>query len=83
MKTLTIKVSERLAAELESEAKTRGVSKSDVVRERLELASGREAPAGLAAIADLIGAVDEGPSDRSRRMKHYLRKLGYGGRRAG
>ncbi|HEY4113122.1 MAG TPA: CopG family transcriptional regulator [Rhizomicrobium sp.] len=83
MKTLTVKLPERVAAEIEAESRERGISKSDVVRERLELAPKRKMPPSLAAIADLIGSVAEGPSDRSRRKKYYLEKLGYGRNRAG
>ena len=38
MKTLTVRLPEPLAAAIEAESRERGVSKSDVVRERLELA---------------------------------------------
>ncbi len=34
------------------------------------------------AITDLVGAVTEGPSDRSARKKYYLKKTGYGRNRA-
>lgn len=84
MKTLTVRLPDSLAAEIEAESRRRSVSKSDIVRERLE-----RAPAGAAEpnpasydIADLIGSVDGLPADLSARKKHYLR-LGYGRKRSG
>ena len=77
MKTLTVRLPEPLAADIASEARKRGVTKSDVVRERLERARAKPAP-GLEAIADLIGSVDGLPSDLSARAKEYLRSTGYG-----
>ncbi|MGH8459409.1 MAG: CopG family transcriptional regulator [Gammaproteobacteria bacterium] len=80
MKTLTVRLPEALVAEIEAESRERLVSKSDVVRGRLQhpSVSMRERPAPLAAIADLIGSVDGLPSDLSRRRKHYLKATGYG-----
>jgi len=82
MKTLTVRLPEPLVADIEAESRGRRISKSDVVRERLQLASGskRKAPA-LGAIADLIGSVDGLPADLSVQRKHYLRATGYGGKR--
>jgi len=83
VKTLTVRLPESLAASIEAESRARKLSKSDVVRERLE-----RAPAGAAEpnpasydIADLIGSVDGLPADLSARKKHYLR-LGYGRKRS-
>jgi hypothetical protein len=70
-----------LGAEIEAESKRRGMSKFDVVRERLQRKhlGGLQ---GLKDIADLIGSVDDDPpSDLSARKKFYLRKWGYGGKR--
>lgn len=80
MKTLTVRLPEALAAEIATESRRRGVSKSDVVRERLERATGgAELPSVLNDIADLIGSVDDDlPADLSARKKHYLRTLGFG-----
>ena len=49
MKTLTVRLPEALAAEIESEPRRRKLSKSDVVRERLVAAgkSGRRQPAAF------------------------------------
>ena len=83
MKTLTVRVSDRMAAELAAESRARKVSKSDIVRERLS--SGRlldqSPPKGYQDIADLIGSVDGLPADLSSNMKKYLR-AGYGRKRS-
>jgi hypothetical protein len=83
MKTLTVRLPEPLAAAIEAEARGRRISKSDVVRERLERASSaaREPGAAPYDIADLIGSVDGLPSDLGTHKKRYLRKLGYGRKR--
>jgi hypothetical protein len=84
MKTLTVRLTEALAAEIEAESRDRKISKSDVVRERLERAprGPRRTPPSFAAIADLVGSVvDDLPPDLSARYKHYLKVTGYGRRR--
>jgi Arc/MetJ-type ribon-helix-helix transcriptional regulator len=82
MKTLTVRLPDALAAEIEAESTARGVSKSDVVRERLEaVAANSDATSPLADIADLIGSVRGLPSDLSSRKKEYLRAMGYGRKR--
>jgi hypothetical protein len=76
MKTLTVRVPDTLAAEIEAESWRRRLSKSAIVRERLQRG---ELPAELDDIADLIGSVDDDlPRDLSARKKHYLRLWGYG-----
>jgi Arc/MetJ-type ribon-helix-helix transcriptional regulator len=84
MKTITVRLPEPLVAELEAESRARGVSKSDVVRERLQLGtkSRRPSSAAVDAIADLIGSVDGLPADLSARKKWYLKATGYGQKRA-
>ena len=82
MKSLTVRLPEPLVADIEAESRGRRISKSDVVRERLQHAvSGRQQAAPLDAIADLIGAVDGLPPDMSGRKKGYLRATGYGRKR--
>ena len=79
MKTLTVRLPEPLVADIEAESRGRKISKSDVVRERLENAPRkRRSPAALHAIADLLGSVDGLPADLSARKKDYLRSTGYG-----
>ena len=84
MKTLTVRLPEALAAEIESESRRRKLSKSDVVREPLAAPGkpGQRQPALLDAIADLIGSADRLPRDLSARTKSYLKSTGYGGKRA-
>lgn len=79
MKSLTVRLPEPLLADIEAESQGRNVSKSDVVRERLERAR-RQRPS-LDAIADLIGSVDALPADLSGRKKDYLHATGYGQKR--
>jgi hypothetical protein len=79
MKTLTVRLPELIAAEIEAESRRRSISKSDIVRERLEGFQTKEFADPLADIADLIGSIEEGlPTDLSARKKHYLRVLKYG-----
>jgi Arc/MetJ-type ribon-helix-helix transcriptional regulator len=78
MKTVTVRLPERLVADIEAESRDRRVSKSDVIRERLERGANQQHPDPLASIRDLIGSVDHGPPDLSARKKHYLRAWGFG-----
>jgi Arc/MetJ-type ribon-helix-helix transcriptional regulator len=81
-RTITVRLPVPLADEIETEARKRGVSKSDVVRERLERArEAKELPPELADIADVIGAADGLPGNLSARKKEYLRLWGYGRKR--
>ena len=85
MRTLTVRLPEPLVADIEAESRGRKISKSDVVRERLELAPRvrQRCSASLRAIADLVGSVDGLPSDVARHKKAYLRSTGYGQKRPG
>jgi len=80
MKTLTVRLPEGLAAEIEAESRERRVSKSDVVRERMKNApAAPRRSARLDAISDLMGSVvDDLPADLSAHKKHYLSVTGYG-----
>jgi Arc/MetJ-type ribon-helix-helix transcriptional regulator len=83
MKTLTVRLPEALANEIDAESRRRGLSKSDIVRERLRRERDGELPPALDDIADLIGSVDDDlPADLSARTKHYLRTLGFGRKRS-
>ncbi|HEX4074768.1 MAG TPA: CopG family transcriptional regulator [Candidatus Acidoferrales bacterium] len=78
MKTLTVRLPEPLVADIEAESRGRKISKSDVVRERLERGPRqRRRTPSLDAIADLIGSVDGLPTDLAARTKEHLR-AGYG-----
>lgn len=81
MKTLTVRLPEPLAADIEAESRGRNISKSDVVRERLERAPRPRRTAPLDSIADLIGSVDGLPTDLATRKKEYLHDTGYGKKR--
>jgi Arc/MetJ-type ribon-helix-helix transcriptional regulator len=83
-RTITVRLPAVLADEIEAESRKRRVSKSDVVRERLERArEGHKLPPHLEDIADLIGSVDDDlPADLSSRKKHYLRVYGFGRNRS-
>jgi Arc/MetJ-type ribon-helix-helix transcriptional regulator len=83
MKTLTVRLPDKLIADIEAESRRRKRSKSDVIRERLWRASGAAQPhvAALDAIADLIGSVNGLPADLSAQKNVYLRATGHGGKR--
>lgn len=81
MRTLTVRIPEPLASDIESESRDRRISKSDVVRERLQHAATKQAAAPLDAIADLIGSVPGLPVDLSAHKKRYLEVTGYGRKR--
>lgn len=84
MRKLTVRLPEALAAQIEAEARRRGLSKSDVVRERLmQKQEGRRQKGGLLdAITDVVGSVDGLPRDLSTRTKKYLTSTGFGEKRA-
>ena len=83
MKTVTVRLPESLAAEIETESRDRHLSKSDVIRERLTSAgpASRRRATAPAVIADLVGSVDGLPADLSERKKEYLRATGHGRKR--
>jgi Arc/MetJ-type ribon-helix-helix transcriptional regulator len=82
MKTLTVRLPEPLVAEIDAESRERKVSKSDVVRERLQIGRRpRRDQSSLDEIRDLIGAVGGLPNDLSTKKKHYLKTTGYGHKR--
>lgn len=84
MKTLTVRLSDRLVAQIDAESRERKISKSDVVRERLHAGARRSRRSNaFDDIADLVGSVDGLPPDLSARRKHYLKAGGYGRKRAG
>jgi Arc/MetJ-type ribon-helix-helix transcriptional regulator len=86
MKTLTVRLPEKLLADIERESRLFRTSISDVVRERLRRApvAGSDKSSGASElISDLIGSVEDLPADLSARKKHYLRAMGYGSNRSG
>jgi Arc/MetJ-type ribon-helix-helix transcriptional regulator len=81
MKTLTVRLPEPLVADIEAESRGRKLSKSDVVRERLERAPRQRRRTALDTIADLVGSVKGLPTDLSGHKKKYLQATGYGKKR--
>ncbi|MCC6868167.1 MAG: ribbon-helix-helix protein, CopG family [Burkholderiales bacterium] len=83
MKTLTVRLPAALVADIDAESRIRGMSRSDVVRERLRVAGqgATSPPPAIAAIADLVGSIEDLPADLSARRKEYLRATGYGRKR--
>jgi Arc/MetJ-type ribon-helix-helix transcriptional regulator len=83
VKTLTVRLPEAIAADIEAESKRRNISKSDVVRECLEARAYRSMGQGAPyeAIADLVGSVKGLPADLSKRADYYLERKGYGTKR--
>lgn len=82
MKTLTVRLPEALAAQIEAESRRRNLSKSDVVRERLAGTKQPRQHAVSDAIADLVGSIDGLPRDLSEQTKFYLKSTGYGAKRS-
>jgi hypothetical protein len=82
MKTLTVRLPDELATQIDRESRERRISKSDIVRERLSTTRTRVLKSAVFdAIADLIGSVDGLPADLSTREKQYLKATGYGKKR--
>lgn len=78
MKTLTVRLPEKVVAEIEAESRLRNVSKSDVVRERLQQpyqANPRQGGNVMDLIGDLVGSVKGPPRDLSANKKKYLPAL--------
>jgi hypothetical protein len=77
--TLTVRIPQRVAADIARESRERKVSKSDLVRERLGERKEQSKTRGmLALVQDLITESDEMPADVSTRVDYYLKKTGYG-----
>ncbi len=81
MKTLTVRLPLSIIADLEAESRRRKISKSDIIRERLQRHGEGLTDTGsdpLAGLRDIIGSVKGLPHDLSARKKDYLRNLRYG-----
>ena len=74
MKTLTVKLTDQLFAEITRAAEVRKVAKSEIVRERLVQTSPK-LPSLWSQMADLVIEDEEVPTDLSSN-KHHL--SGYG-----
>jgi Ribbon-helix-helix protein, copG family len=80
MQTLVIRIPDDLAKELDAEAKKTHSTKSEVARRRLITAGSQShaSASGYDLIADLVGTVEDGPTDMSVRKKDYLKTTNYG-----
>jgi metal-responsive CopG/Arc/MetJ family transcriptional regulator len=74
VKTLTVKLPDPLFAEIENAARTRNLSKSEIVRERLERSVGAKSSL-LSRMEDLVVDDDSLPEDLSSNKEH-LRHYG-------
>ena len=74
MQTISLKLSDELLAQLESEAKARRVTKSFLIREGLEKALRQQSPSGGISCydlaRDLAGAVKGMPKDLASNPKY-------------
>lgn len=78
-RSLTVRLPRDLVERLDAESRERGMTRSDVVRDRLEMETGSSRPRSvLDSIDDLIGSVDDLPADMRARRKHYLKASGCG-----
>ena len=71
VKSLTVRLPDRLVKEIEAESRERNCAKSDVVRERLQRGAEprSDSSARLNVIADLISSVEGLPDGMSGRRK--------------
>ena len=79
MQTLTVQVPDALAKEIAREAKARRVTKSEIVRERLERKA-KQQPSLWDRMKDLVIDDPNSPGDLSTNKKHMA---GYGRSRPG
>lgn len=79
MKTISLELPEMLDEELGRRATSRGVTKSDLVREAVAAYLDDDTPPPatgfLSAAGDLVGCIDGGPDDLSYNPEHLA---GYG-----
>jgi len=75
VKTLTVRLPDALVLDIEQEARSRRVSKSDVVRERLRQAKPSPTHGMRDLIGDLVGSVEGLPPKLSANKKKYLAEL--------
>ena len=78
MKTITFKLPEKLAADLDAAAQEDGVSKSQIIRkvleDRLRSKRGKKSPRAYDLVKDLSGSI-KGPADLLTNRK-YVRDFG-------
>jgi Arc/MetJ-type ribon-helix-helix transcriptional regulator len=82
VKTLTVRLPDAMVAEIDAESRERNISRSDVVRERLEQGRKKRGEGSpLREIRDLIGSVNGLPEDLSANKKDYLKRALHGRKR--
>ena len=74
LRTITVKLQDRLLAEIETEARSRRVSRSEVVRERLSRAKAKKGSI-WEGMQDLVVSDDGAPVDLASKKSHLR---GYG-----
>ena len=80
---VAVRLPESLVTEMEAEARSRRVSKSVILRERLQRRHvGQGVLNAMDLVGDLIGSVDNLPENMSENTKRYLHKTGYGKKRS-
>ena len=75
MRTLTVRLPDALVTEIEQESRSRRVSKSDIVRERLHRANQSKSDGMRALVGDLVGSVKGLPPELSSSKKRYLAEI--------
>lgn len=85
MRSLTVRLPRSLVADIEAESRRRRLSRSEVIRDRLQRPAstdGKNPVDSLAGLHDLIGSVNGLAPDLSARKKEYLKLTKYGQERA-
>jgi len=71
----SVRLDTKTQGTLERLAKSRSQTKSEVVRQAIELLAGHEPPPPFETVADLVGRVKGGPPDLSENTGQKFREL--------
>jgi len=71
----SVRLDTKTEGALERLARSRSQSRSEVVRQAIELLAAQEPPAPFDAVADLVGCVKGGPPDLSENTGQKFREL--------
>lgn len=82
MKSVTVRLPDSLVDNIEAEARSRKMSKTDIIRERLEKARSSAPPEQWRDLLARVAGSVEGPADLSSNVKKYLKLTGYGRNRS-
>jgi hypothetical protein len=82
MKSVSVRLPDNLVDEIEAEARKRKMSKTDIIRERLEKAQSSTSPDQWGDLLSRVAGSVEGPVDLSSNVKKYLKSTGYGRNRS-